>query len=448
MTKKHYCPLRLQMVFCFILGAACAVAIYFGVSRLGTYLIDRYYLDETATLQREQALLESFDDYVQARNLTSEDSDAIGAWAEDMKYAYILIFRSGVLTMEADATGVSQPLEDEDLWYDDQMAYDRYFYPVHFQDGVCAVTVYDFSSARMYTISNVASITLAAIGFLAVILLNNRRLRKRITDISHCVYKVAAGDLELKITESGRDELSDLAMDIDQMRRTLLDQLKKEQEAWQANTDLLRAISHDIRTPMTALLGYLDLVQSHQYETKAQLEQYLAICDAKAQQLRQLTDKLFGYFLVFANRELHLKQEPLDTQLLFTQLFGEEICCLENEGFTVTWERLEQGQTVVTDAVQLQRVVANLFSNIRKYADPAKPVQVQEQLRKGRICVRLSNAVNPVAGAVESNQIGLRTSRKLMQLLGGGLHTSEAKGVFLAELTLPVQPQPEPATEA
>ena len=120
------------MVFCFILGAACAVAIYFGVSRLGTYLIDRYYLDETATLRREQALLESFDDYVQAGNLTSEDSDAIGAWAEDMKYAYILIFRSGVLTMEADATGVSQPLEDEDLWYDDQMAYDRYFYPVHF----------------------------------------------------------------------------------------------------------------------------------------------------------------------------------------------------------------------------------------------------------------------------------------------------------------------------
>ena len=119
MTKKHYCPLRLQMVFCFILGAACAVAIYFGVSRLGTYLIDRYYLDETATLRREQALLESFDDYVQARNLTSEDSDAIGAWAEDMKYAYILIFRSGVLMMEADATGVSQPLEDEDLWYDD-----------------------------------------------------------------------------------------------------------------------------------------------------------------------------------------------------------------------------------------------------------------------------------------------------------------------------------------
>ena len=443
MTKKHYCPLRLQMVFCFILGAACAVAIYFGASRLGTYLIDRYYLDETATLQREQALLENFDDYVQAGNLTSEDSDAIGAWAEDMKYAYILIFRSGVLTMEADATGVSQPLEDEDLWYDDQMAYDRYFYPVHFQDGVCAVTVYDFSSARMYTISTVASITLAAIGFLAVILLNNRCLRKRITDISHCVCKVAAGDLELKITESGRDELSDLAMDIDQMRRTLLDQLKKEQEAWQANTDLLRAISHDIRTPMTALLGYLDLVQSHQYETKAQLEQYLAICDAKAQQLRQLTDKLFGYFLVFANRELH--QEFQNMVLHIRQI---DIRCLENEGFTVAWERLEQGQTVVTDAVQLQRVVANLFSNIRKYADPAKPVQVQEQLRKGRICVRLSNAVNPVAGAVESNQIGLRTSRKLMQLLGGGLHTSEAKGVFLAELTLPVQPQPEPAAEA
>ena len=90
--------------------------------------------------------------------------------------------------------GVSQPLEDEDLWYDDQMAYDRYFYPVHVQDGVCSVTVYDFSSARMYTISTVASITLAAIGFLAVILLDNRRLRKRIADIFHCVCKVAAGD--------------------------------------------------------------------------------------------------------------------------------------------------------------------------------------------------------------------------------------------------------------
>lgn len=227
MTKKHYCPRGLQMVFCFILGAACCGGNLFWGVPPGNVLIDRYYLDETATLRREQALLESFDDYVQARNLTSEDSDAIGAWAEDMKYAYILIFRSGVLTMEADATGVSQPLEDEDLWYDDQMAYDRYFYPVHFQDGVCAVTVYDFSSARMYTISNVASITLAAIGFLAVILLNNRRLAQAYYGhfplrLQGCSGGSGAEDYGIR-----SDELSDLAMDIDQMRRTLLDQLKK-----------------------------------------------------------------------------------------------------------------------------------------------------------------------------------------------------------------------------
>ena len=191
---------------------------------------------------------------------------------------------------------------------------------------------------------------------------------------------------------------------------------------------------------MTALLGYLDLVQSHQYETKAQLEQYLAICDAKAQQLRQLTDKLFGYFLVFANRELHLKQDAAGyPAAVFAQLFGEEICCLENEGFTVTWERLEPG---ANRRDRRGAAAAGRCEPVFQYPQICRPGKAGAGAGAAAQGAHFSNAVNPVAGAVESNQIGLRTSRKLMQLLGGGLHTSEAKGVFLAELTLPVQPQP------
>lgn len=354
------------------------------------------------------------------------------------KYAYVLVFRGGNLILEADAGGATQPYEEDNLWYDDQDAYERNFYPVQFADGVCAATVYDFSSARMHTLSMVVALCVAALAFLFIMLWNYRRLSQRITKLSHNVCKVVAGNLAHEIMPTGRDEITDLAVNIDSMRTTLLKQLKNEQAAWQANTELLRAISHDIRTPLTTLLGYLNLLQTGQYETQAQLTQYLSLCGAKAQQLRQLTDKLFGYFLVFSNPDLQLKLERYDVELLFTQLLGEEILCLENEGFQVQWERLSQGYCVQTDVIQLQRVTGNLFSNIRKYADMAQPVWVSECIHDGCVCVQLKNAVNPSAGCVESNRIGLRTATKLMELLGGQLQILEQAYSFFVELRLPL----------
>ena len=75
--------------------------------------------------------------------------------------------------------------------------------------------------------------------------------------------------------------------------------MKNEQMAVQANTDLITAISHDIRTPLTALLGYLDLAVEGQYDSEQTLKQYLHVSQEKALQLKSMTDELFQYFLVF-----------------------------------------------------------------------------------------------------------------------------------------------------
>jgi signal transduction histidine kinase len=265
-----------------------------------------------------------------------------------------------------------------------------------------------------------------------------RRLTRRIVRLSREAEIIGGGDLEAPITRSGEDELSTLANEMDQMRRSVIERMGNERRAWEANSELITAISHDIRTPMTALIGYLGLLNAEGFDDKEKAGQFASSAYAKAMELKDLTDELFRYFLVFGRSELELNLEELDARLLLDQLFAEAQFDLVDAGFTVDIKEFEGEGRIQVDPLYLKRVLDNLVSNAKKYADKAKPISVRAELSEGSLRIAMSNAVAKAMNRVESTKIGLRTCEKIMSSMQGSF-SSELNGeTFTAYLSLPV----------
>ena len=139
----------------------------------------------------------------------------------------------------------------------------------------------------------------------------------------------------MQLEPKGRDEISQLTASVEQMRLSLLRKTSEEQRALQQNSDLITAMSHDIRNPLTALLGYLDLAKNGQYRSEEELQSFLDAAYGKAEQLKTLTDELFRYSLLFGCKELPMQMESYDARLLLEQLLGESRVQLQQQGFMV-----------------------------------------------------------------------------------------------------------------
>ena len=139
-----------------------------------------------------------------------------------------------------------------------------------------------------------------------------------------------------------------------------------------------------------------------------------------------------------------MQMEIYDARLLLEQLLGESRVQLQQQGFTVQLLLPQQEVQIEADVMYLKRVLDNLFDNIRKYADPARPVAIAALLEDGALHVCLSNSVNPASGRIESNKIGLRTCAKIMAQMSGSFKRYTESGKFTAEVILPILPAGDP----
>ena len=249
----------------------------------------------------------------------------------------------------------------------------------------------------------------------------------------------------MQLEPKGCDEISQLTASVEQMRLSLLRKTSEEQRALQQNSDLITAMSHDIRNPLTALLGYLDLAKNRQYRSEDELQSYLDAAYGKAEQLKTLTDELFRYSLLFGCKELPMQMEIYDARLLLEQLLGESRVQLQQQGFVVQLLLPQQEVQIEADVMYLKRVLDNLFDNIRKYADPAQSVAIAALIEDDALHICLSNSVNPASGRIESNKIGLRTCAKIMAQMAGGFKRYTENGKFTAEVILPIQTEAMPS---
>lgn len=429
------------MILMLILALAVGVGCYFGCYRLGVWTINHGYMAPDAVELRNQRHERSLQQYVASNNVSSRDTVAIEQWLRREKNASVIVYQAEGDPYEAGTWGTSQLLDD--TTQNDLAALGYSFYTVQFADGAYRVALCDYSESRLFGYAQIGALVLAFVAYSCIAFGFTRRLARRVTRLSEAVS--AAGALNQTIPVTGTDELARLAQNVNTMRETIVESTRNEQTALQANSDLITAMSHDIRNPLTALLGYLDLAKNGQYRSEEELQSFLDAAYGKAEQLKTLTDELFRYSLLFGCKELPMQMESYDARLLLEQLLGESRVQLQQQGFTVQLLLPQQEVQIEADVMYLKRVLDNLFDNIRKYADPAKPVAIAALIEDGALHICLSNSVNPASGRIESNKIGLRTCAKIMAQMAGGFKRYTENGKFTAEVILPIQAETMPS---
>lgn len=422
------------MILMLILALAVGVGCYFGCYRLGVWTINHGYMAPDAVELRNQRHERSLQQYVASNNVSSRDTVAIEQWLRREKNASVIVYQAEDDPYEVGTWGTSQLLDD--TTQNDLAALGYSFYTVQFADGAYRVALCDYSESRLFGYAQIGALVLAFVAYSCIAFGFTRRLARRVTRLSEAVS--AAGALNQTIPVTGTDELARLAQNVNTMRETIVERTRNEQTALQANSDLITAMSHDIRNPLTSLIGYLDLLEMQQAQLPEDLRRYVLASRDKAYQLKDLTGEMFRYFLVFSRGEQETHPEPYDAQILCAQLLGECAEELRSRGFDVNLLLLGTPCTVTTDAQMLKRVTDNLLSNIEKYADPAARLTILAERDGERLHVCFANRARRELARVESNHIGLRTCAAILKLLGGEFVTHRDGEAFTAEFTLPV----------
>ena len=149
---------------------------------------------------------------------------------------------------------------------------------------------------------------------------------------------------------------------------------------------MLRSISHDLRTPLTTLRGYLDILSLHCYKDEKQMDHYLKGCIEKTEQIKDLSNKTFEYALVF-EQDLLPQLETIQSEQ-FIYYLQENLEYLELEGFRIEKEIDICSVDLQLDLSMMKRMINNICSNILKYAKKDKPIYLEISIKQGKIKIR------------------------------------------------------------
>ena len=206
----------------------------------------------------------------------------------------------------------------------------------------------------------------------------------------------------------------------------------------EANAELITSMSHDIRTPLTVLLGYLDIMKERVNED-GQMREYVEASEKTALRLKKLSDDLFSYFLLFGSGAATAVLLEYEVGMLLDQMLSEHALLLRESGYDVRIEKGAEldGRRILTDPTDLVRIFENLFSNIMKYADKSAPVSISAEVKDGKLRLKFYNKTAKVHYA-ESNGIGLKTCKKLAERLSAEIEWREGEDDFEVALTFDI----------
>ena len=314
--------------------------------------------------------------------------------------------------------------------------------PVEFSDGMLFVSLVDFTDYLYLDVSNIVSLVAGFVVLAVVLMIYFHYITTKISRLAQDVSAVYEVDMSHKIrTEDGSDEFATLTKNVEQMRVSMISSLEKEKQALNANSELITSMSHDIRTPLTVLLGYIDVMKTVNADPK--LSDYISASEATALRLKEISDDMFRYFLVFGGRDEAAELSSYDAKTLIDQLLAEHILLLNERGYEVNVNRglgVKDDLMIKTDAPKLMRIIDNLFSNIYKYADKEKRITIALGIARNRLNIVIKNHVSQDSSKAESTGVGLKTCAKMCETLGIKFSTDGGKSakVFTARLELPI----------
>ena len=293
--------------------------------------------------------------------------------------------------------------------------------------GIVSISEYELIDLQygILGISFVSAVILFVVLFLFLV---GERLAY-IGEVVKGIEALGRHEWEYEIPIRGKNELTELARNINQLSKEEQAFQKKEKQLQEEKAGLIRSLSHDIRTPLTSLLSYSEFLKQKEDLTVEEMKNYMNLVEQKSQQIKVLTDRL----LDDGNRQLEWIENG---RFLMEQLVDEWVSELE-EDFILNVDVAECPKfSGEFDIHELRRIFDNLTSNIRKYADEKMPVEMRIGTKEGRVCIFQTNACKVFRVPVESTKIGVDSVRQIAARYGGAVVVQKTDERFSIEITL------------
>ena len=424
-----------------LLAAVAVSGLFFVViNYAGEQMITKIFSDSSHIEKLSEAYIQDLQDYIDETKAASNDSEKLTEWVRKRKIVSIQVYKDEILTYDSNYPDAAvEDAEAEGAYYDWE-----YYYTAEFADGTADVFLYGFFSYPLYSYAMTAEILLAVILLVAIVILGIRKPVRYIGRLKAECEILGSGDLDYQVTVQGKDELSLLARGLDNMRMALRESNEKEAELTAANRRMITEMSHDLRTPLTSLLIYTEILGKKAAKDPRQAMEYVRKIEKKARQIKRLSDNIFEYALITEETKAELG-EPQTLRELFYDPLSEMTAYLGERGYMVelrpdTGSGSERRQIRVNEEY-INRTMDNIVSNIEKYADKSMPVRIETIYTEeyGGLAFRngISCSMEDRRKTEGSTNIGLHNVEKMMKKMNGYFRVKQTENIFEITLIFP-----------
>ncbi|MCM1569874.1 MAG: HAMP domain-containing histidine kinase [Roseburia sp.] len=282
-------------------------------------------------------------------------------------------------------------------------------------------------------------------------------------DIVEGINRIREGEVEYKLhTESLHGANREMADAVNNIGEGIRNAVRTSMKDEQMKTDLITNVSHDIKTPLTSIINYVDLLKRLDIQQEP-AKTYIDVLDGKAQRLKQLTDDLVEASKI-SSGNIELNMEKLNLAELLNQTIGEFSQKLEDQGLQVIFQGNTLPANICGDSRRMWRVAENLFNNICKYALEGTRVYVDLTMADGNVEVSVKNISRrqmniqadelterfirgDSARTTEGSGLGLSIAKSLTQVQGGSFRLKLDGDLFKVTLCFPEYREKETAGE-
>ena len=276
-------------------------------------------------------------------------------------------------------------------------------------------------------------------------------------EIQHAIEKIAAGALDTTLdVEQFHGQERGIAASVNNIRAGLSEAIQERSRNERMKADLITNVSHDIKTPLTSIVNYVDLLKRENLENE-NARNYIRVLDEKSQRLKQLTEDLVEASKI-SSGNIQLDMQTIDLVELLYQTGGEFNERFEARGLTIVTKLPHNSVMIRADGRQLYRAIENLYTNAAKYALENTRVYVDLEVEENNAVFRIKNiSKNPLpeqgaarkdlterfvrgeeSRTTEGSGLGLSIAKNLTQLMGGEFAILVDGDLFAASITFAV----------
>ncbi|WP_455768553.1 HAMP domain-containing sensor histidine kinase [Clostridium estertheticum] len=275
-----------------------------------------------------------------------------------------------------------------------------------------------------------------------------------IEEISHNLNIISNGNMDINIPIRTKNELGTLALDVNKMAYCIKELMKKERVWEKQKNNLITNLSHDLRTPLTSVVGFLELIEKGNYKNNDELQHYCEVSLSKSKELKSSVEQLFEFTRI-SNGDVNLNKSNIYLQQLIEQATIGFIPSFENAGMKYKISSKDVGLTINGDAILLVRAFENIISNAIKYGSEGKYLDVNIEKENNMVVVRFVNygdiieeenlknlfqrlyRVEKHCNKKEGTGLGLAIVKTIVELHNGNIEVTSSKEKTEFKIKLP-----------